>query len=201
MGSDVAATDRMITERVGRFAPTAAQLDRPPVPAPVLAPVSAPLTAPLPLEPELRFPEIVRSVQQLLGQKGYEPGTPDGVAGLVTRAAVMAYEHDNGLPLSGEPAEQVLRHLQGQGASKEQRAQLGRQPRSAQAEQVIRSVQQSLAALGYFSAKVDGRHGEDTVRAIREYEMDAGLVPTGRVSAPLLLKLARSTSTAKTAGR
>lgn len=151
---------------------------------------------------ELRLPEIVKAIQTILGQKGYEPGTPDGVVGIVTRAAIMAYEHDSGLPISGEPSEPLLRHMQGlpvshagSGGSRQ------RSLRSPSAEHVVRSVQQSLAQLGYFASKIDGRSSEDTVRAIREYEMDAGLTPSGRISAPLLLKLTRATGGAKAVQR
>lgn len=63
----------------------------------------------------------------------------------------------------------------------------------------IRLVQQRLAALGYFTARIDGRTGEETDRAIREYEMDSGLVPTGKVSAALIDRLSRSVGVAKPA--
>jgi peptidoglycan hydrolase-like protein with peptidoglycan-binding domain len=48
---------------------------------------------------------------------------------------------------------------------------------------VIRTVQQRLAALGYRIGRVDGWLGEDTVKAIRDFEMDKGLVPKGRICA------------------
>lgn len=171
-----------VTERAGRFAPSAGQFDRAAIPS---------------AEAEMRMPEIVKSIQQKLVQRGYEPGTPDGVTGVVTRAAIMAYEHDNNLAVTGEPSEPLLQHMQAGPTAKPVAYQRPNKQRSASAEQIIRTVQQSLAQLGYFAGKIDGRAGDDTVRSIREYEMDAGLVPTGRVSAPLLLKLARSASGAK----
>ena len=175
-----------VADRTGRFAPSAGQIERTSMPA---------------TEAEMRMPDVVKAIQQKLGQRGYEPGTPDGVTGVVTRAAIMAYEHDYGLPLTGEPSENLLHHLQSASGGKPVGAPKSRQPRSGNAEQIIRTVQQSLAQLGYFGGKIDGRPGDDTVRSIREYEMDAGLVPTGRVSAPLLMKLARSTSGPKAASR
>lgn len=150
----------------------------------------------------MRLPEIVKGIQAILGQKGYEPGTADGIVGLATRAAIMAYEHDHGLPISGEPTDALLRHVKGEaGAIAPGQGARQRAPRSPSAERVIRSVQQSLAQLGYFSAKIDGRSSEDTQRAIREFEMDAGLVPTGRVSAPLVTKLTRSAGGSKAVQR
>ncbi len=147
-------------------------------------------------EPE-QTPDVIRLVQQRLLALGYEPGTNDGVTGLVTRGAIIAYEHDNGLPLTGDPSEPLLRHMQGTPGAKEAHLKHARQTRTPHAEQVQRTVQQSLAALGYFTVKVDGRPGEETQRAIREYEMDSGMVPTGRVSAQLLNRLARTSSGTK----
>ena len=183
-----------VQERTGRFAPSAGQLERAAMPA---------------TESEMRMPEIVKGIQQKLVQKGYEPGTPDGVTGVVTRAAIMAYEHDHGLQITGEPSDVLLQHMQAasgaKGASGQSAAHAGgaknRPPRSGNAEQITRTVQQSLAQLGYFAGKIDGRAGDDTVRSIREYEMDAGLTPSGRVSAPLLIKLARSSSGQKPPAR
>ena len=61
---------------------------------------------------------------------------------------------------------------------------------SAEAAELVRFVQQSLAALGYQAGPADGQLKAETVRAIREFEMDKGLVPKGRVSAELMGQLA-----------
>jgi len=65
----------------------------------------------------------------------------------------------------------------------------GGQSTGAQAEQVIRTVQQTLAKAGYAVGKVDCRMGEETVRAIREFETDQHLPETGRVSGQLVARL------------
>ena len=135
----------------------------------------------------------VKSVQMELVRRGYEPGTTDGTAGLVTRAAVMAYEHDQGLPLTADPSPEVLAHLR-HGTSAPGAAiglEAGGNSRKGHAEQVIRSVQQALGKLGYLGSPPDGFTSEETVRAIREFEMDCGLVPSGRISGPLVAKLTK----------
>jgi peptidoglycan hydrolase-like protein with peptidoglycan-binding domain len=142
-------------------------------------------------------PETVRAVQRELHTRGYGPLTVDGVPGLLTRAAVMAFEHDAKAPLTGEATEALLKRLL-LGPTGDRAVEPGAgKVRSAQAEIVVRTVQQSLAALGYQSGKVDGRVGDETERAIREFEMDHGLEPSGRISAPLFARLAKAVATPK----
>lgn len=136
-------------------------------------------------------PDVVRAVQRELAQRGYAPGLNDGSAHPVTRAAVMAYEYDHGMPLTGEPSEALLKSilfgLSASGGSPSV-------PPSAEATGIIRTVQQSLAALGYGVRSVDGRIGEETARAIRKFEQKQGLPQTGRISGPLFVKLTDATS-------
>jgi len=55
--------------------------------------------------------EITRGIQRELNSRGYEAGQPDGVAGLVTRAAIFAYEYDNDLVLTGKPSDPLLSQI------------------------------------------------------------------------------------------
>lgn len=174
-GSETQAVPPMV-ERVGRFAPTAAQFSR----------LQMPETA-----ADVRMAEIVRAVQRRLAERGYEPGSADGVIGAGTRAAVLAYEQDHRLPLTAEPSEALLQHLT-TGSLVPPPGNSGKPVRAPHVEHLVRTVQQSLASMGYFTGRIDGMAGPDTVRAIREYEMDAGLIPTGRISSPLLQRLARA---------
>ncbi len=138
--------------------------------------------------------ETIRLVQSRLAGLGYEPGAANGIAGLLTRGAVMAFEHDQGLPVTGEVSEPLLRVLEKAPGAREAMALRVAQSRNPHVEQVLRTVQQSLASLGYFTARVDGRGSDTLERAIRDYEMDNGMIPTGRVSAPLLTRLGRAPS-------
>ncbi len=144
-------------------------------------------------------PEIVASIQRELQARGYEPGVPDGVAGTVTRAAIMAWEHDHGLAPTGEATEAVMKTIV-LGVSKATTAQISAQwqalpkEKRQRSEQLVRTVQQSLSALGYNAGKVTGRSNEDTERAIREFEMDQNMTQSGRISGPLVSRLGRLTA-------
>lgn len=144
--------------------------------------------------------EITAATQRELQARGYEPGTPDGVPGLVTRAAIMAFEHDHGLALTAEPTEALLRALQaGPGAISASAYAAAAKDKRQRVDLVIRTVQQSLTGLGYAAGKASGRIGEETERAIREFEIDQGLRVTGRISGPLVAKLARAAGNGKLA--
>jgi len=143
--------------------------------------------------------ELVRTVQRELRGRGYEPGTTDGVSGLITRAAILGYEFEHNLPLTAEPSEALLRRI----LSGETLAAAGpssSRSRSPEAEQVIRTVQQSLSRVGYKIAKIDGRLGDDTARAIHDFEVDQGMPQTGRISGQLVARLARLAGQGRLAG-
>ena len=157
--------------RIARFAPDSARLDG--VPATPTEDASA---------------KTIGAIQRELTARGYGPLAEDGAIGLETQAAIMAFEQDHGLAVTGEASERLLQHVLF-GASAGIDAAGGANARSAPAEQVIRMVQQRLVALGYPVGRVDGRLGEETVEAIRNFEMDKGLVPKGRISAELVARL------------
>lgn len=140
--------------------------------------------------------QTVRAIQRELTERGYDPGSADGNIGVLTQAAIMAFEHDQGRPLTGEPSERLLRQIV-LGTSLEDG---GGEPASGRdadsAQRILQGVQKALVALKYAPGKVDGSLHEETVRAIREFEMDQGLVPTGRVSGRLIVRLARASGKA-----
>lgn len=165
-------------QRLGSFAPSSGQIAFSALPG---------------VDPAEARRATIRGVQQELARRGYEPGTADGTPGLVTRAAVMAYEHDQGLPLTADPSPEVLAHLRhGTSAPGAAIGLDANAPRTTgSADQVIRAVQQTLGQLGYMASAPDGLTSDETVRAIREFEMDSGLVPSGRISGPLVARLTK----------
>jgi peptidoglycan hydrolase-like protein with peptidoglycan-binding domain len=132
-------------------------------------------------------PDTVRAIQRELAQRGYAPGLTDGRVMPVTRAAVMAYEYDHGMPLTGEPSEDLFKAMLF-GQPPAVGAAAHRQP-IGEAVNIIRTVQQSLVALGFPIASVDGRLSKETSLAIRKFEAQQSLPQTGRVSGLLYVRL------------
>ena len=133
--------------------------------------------------------EITRAVQRELQIRGYETGGHDGIVGVMTRGAILAYEHDHGLPLTAKPSEPLLKAIilgeGGKAGAKSGRAE------TAEAQDTIRNVQRSLLKLGYKPGSVSGKPSLETARAIRAFEGDQALPETGRVSGPLIARLSR----------
>jgi peptidoglycan hydrolase-like protein with peptidoglycan-binding domain len=141
-------------------------------------------------------PATITAIQRELVARDYDPGAPDGHASVATRAAIMAWEHDNDLPPSGEPTVAGLKAII-LGVQPETAAQIAselkalpsaRQPRT---QHLVRSVQVALSDLGYVLGTATGQMNDDTVRAIREFEQEQALPSTGRISALLVTRLAR----------
>lgn len=130
---------------------------------------------------------LVRDVQSALAARGYEPGVPDGSAGPMTRAAILAFEHDHGLPATAEASEPLLVALR----APERRVAGGarwQKPTEA-ASSLVRATQQQLIASGYLRGQATGVPDAPTIAAIRAFETAHRLAPTGRISAPLIARL------------
>ena len=54
---------------------------------------------------------LVKAVQKRLDAYGYQPGPMDGILGAKTKAALMAFQKDNGLPADGMIGIKTLERL------------------------------------------------------------------------------------------
>jgi Putative peptidoglycan binding domain len=154
-----------------------------------------------PMAPKTAGPRVVsaadaddtaKAIHRELETRGYSTTGGEAGRGLLLQAAILAYEYDHGLPLTAEATETVLRRIV-LGAAHADAVMPGTNgtPAGPRAEEAIRTVQQSLSAIGYGPIKVDGHLGAASTRVIRDFERDHGLPETGRISAPLVAALAR----------
>jgi hypothetical protein len=79
-------------------------------PAPAARPSAAPVSV------SASTTSVVKEVQASLARAGYDPGPADGRMGAKTRAAIIRYQQENGLPIDGTPSPQLLEHLKGNSA-------------------------------------------------------------------------------------
>lgn len=145
--------------------------------------------------------DLVRRVQKELLVRGYGPIITRDRLGPMLRAALMAWEYDNHLPITGQPTEALLERMTATEPPRRAPDAMARKVKSPEAEQVTRTIQHSLTALGHAPGAIDGQLSPDTERAIRAFETAQGIPPTGRVSAELFGRLARAMGARSSAGR
>ncbi len=132
--------------------------------------------------------KLIAGIQRELASHGYDPGKVNGKAGIVTRAAILAYQFDQRLALTAEPSPELLRQivmgLAGTpGAATE--------PAGDKATRIIAGAQRLLTRLGYKPGPIDGQLNDATRKALKRFETDSGFVPKGRVSGEVISELAR----------
>lgn len=154
------------------------------------------VTTDLPPPPVQEAPEqLVTAIQRELAARGYSAGSADGRLGEETRKAIAAFEKDKGLPVTGEPTDELLRYIllgesppagpnTGSVASGEKVATAAKTPSAA--DPTVKEVQQTLADLGYAPGPVDGAMGRETERAVTAFQRDRKLAANGRITPELL---------------
>jgi peptidoglycan hydrolase-like protein with peptidoglycan-binding domain len=151
---------------------------------------------------------VVRAVQRELAARGYDVGQVDGNLSETTRAAISSFQAKEGLPVTGIPSDDLLRQIllgdsiapsaaTGSVAAQDSIAV------NAAEHGMVMNVQQILADLGYVPGPIDGAWGDNTSRAISEFQRDRGLPETGQISPELLNEFQRVTGRdlTKTAAR
>jgi hypothetical protein len=169
--------ERLLNSSLPSTAVSLAQL-----PADKAAPDTA--SAPDLLEQDPRAPRLHVALQRELARRGYSnqlQARPNGL-----RLAILAYEFDNGLPLTGEPTEALLKRVlfdgnQGPRGSFTDRAELN--------TKLVMEAQRTLAGLGFFRGTFSGRIDVWTSNAIRDFERHRGIPLTGRLTDQTLLEL------------
>jgi hypothetical protein len=133
----------------------------------------------MPQDPAAR---LATALERELLRKGYKIGP--GKASL--NAALLVYEYDSRLPLTGAPTEALLKHLI---------FDLNPAPRGLFADRaeadprLVLATQKLLLELGFFSGMLSGHVDVWTSNAIKTFERYKGLPVTGRLNELTLLEL------------
>ena len=138
--------------------------------------------------------DAVRALQKRLKTLGYLTGTPDGSYGEKTKAAVIAFQTNNGLKVDGIAGTSTLDAIYSQNAIKAgQSVSSGTTNsgsgsgsgtysilREGDSGEAVRQLQQALKNLGYYSGTVDGNYGSGTVDAVKLFQQMNGLRVDGK---------------------
>ena len=173
-----------------------------------LPPASIDLPSPPPVAETGANELLVKAVQRELAARGYDVGPADGKLNDKTKAAISKYEGSEGLPVTGQASDDLLRHIllgdsvkptatTGSVGNDDESGTLAKGKQDAS----VKAVQQVLADLGYGPGPVDGAMGASTIHAITAFQHDRKIRETGRITGELLRELNRVTGhdVAKTA--
>jgi peptidoglycan hydrolase-like protein with peptidoglycan-binding domain len=114
---------------------------------------------------------LIKRVQTSLKDRGYDPGAVDGSWGNKTSQALKQYQEDMQIPVTGwidiETADMLFNGIEVH-------------------FNLAKKVQRILSEKGYNPGPVDGMWGERSKSALRRYQSDNGLYPSGLVDPKLL---------------
>lgn len=149
--------------------------------APSARPALAAQAAPAAAQPA---DATVAAIRRELGRRGYRVDQAAAVTSAL-RLAVLCYEFDQGLALSGEPDAALLKAILFGRVARAQTAPDRFERRPA----LVRAVQSALGTLGYRQGAADGVIAADTRAAIERFETERGLPASGQLAERVLLEL------------
>ncbi len=151
-----------------------------------------------------RRDKLHAAIRRELSVLQYFPGSNssrlDGHLDAMTMGAIMAYQYDRGLPVSGVASDALLKGLLF-GGNKAPGQRQGPPQMSADTHQLVAEMQGILSAKGHYDGKIDGIFKARTIEAVKRFERRAGLPVSGRVSGLLVQELTRLTGVAFSASQ
>jgi len=130
-----------------------------------------------PAAPAAISTEVVVEIQSELRRRGYDVPAVSGRVDDATRAAIRRYQEERRLAVDGEATPELLADLR-------RTAEPGG-PDTAQ----IEAAQRALNDRGYDVGQPDGTLGPRSRTAIRTFQADSGLAPSGMLDADTLQRL------------
>jgi hypothetical protein len=132
-------------------------------------------------------PRVIRAIKRELNFHRYSAGPEDGDLTSEMQAAIVSYEFDMGLPLTGRASNALLNSLLFDAVttlpSPSARAHF------ENSNKLITAVQDVLSRMGYGASASSGYLDEATRYAISKFEADRNMDESGRLTARLLLEI------------
>jgi murein L,D-transpeptidase YcbB/YkuD len=140
---------------------------------------------------EAALTEYTVGLQTALQTTGYYTGKIDGIYGPATVEAVKKLQSANGLPVTGFVDRATATALSNAVVSKGGAA-------ATQALAHTASVQSTLKLAGYWTGPVDGHWTPELTDALKKFQTDLGVPPTGEVDTATLSALDHKITAAQT---
>lgn len=136
----------------------------------------------------------VKNLQNRLKQLGYYSGSIDGVYGSGTIKAIRAFQQRNRLTVDGVAGPSTQKVLYSSSAKKAEGAEADTDDddqqgattpstsetlREGSRGQAVKTLQQKLKTLGYYTGSIDGVYGSGTIKAVRAFQQRNKLTVDG----------------------
>lgn len=145
--------------------------------------------------------EGVEKLQRALQLKKCYDGVVDGKFGDQTTEALKNYQQKNKLSVTGKADYQTIDSLFGRvsettskddplmkGIDSISRIPLPNTTKKGNSGKHVRALQQALKLKGYFSAPIDEKYGEQTVEAVKKYQIACNLKPADGIAGNSTIK-------------
>jgi hypothetical protein len=146
----------------------------------------------VPSAPAAASSASVAALQVALRAHGLNPGPVDGIAGPLTKTAIVSFQRRRGIPASGRVGRQTRRALGSLGRPLLGQRELG----SGNVGWDVSALEFRLIRFGLPRASVDGRFTAVTLRALKRFQASAGLAVDGIAGPRTYRALERSKSPA-----
>ena len=134
----------------------------------------------------------VKYVQTLLAKNGFDPGLIDGVAGALTKNAIIRAQKSLGLPADGIVGSVTITALEKVSTTDENQVTVA----SAVPSSSVMNLQKLLVDRGFYNGAVDGIMGNQTRAAIVAAQKAYNLIPDGIAGSETLAALEADGNTA-----
>ncbi len=146
--------------------------------------------------------EDVEKLQRALQLKKCYTGVVDGKFGNLTRDAIKTYQKKNGLSVTGKTNYETIKKLFGKvsetsakddpkmkGISRISQIPVPNTSRKNNSGRHVTALQQALKLKGYYSYPIDGKYGNQTEQAVKDFQKRAGLKVDGTAGNNTIKKL------------
>ena len=133
----------------------------------------------------------VKTLQESLKKLGYYTGTVDGKYGAATTKAVKAFQRDANLYADGKAGAKTLAAIAEGKVTKADSGSLSLGDSGSK----VKSLQESLKKLGYYTGSIDGQYGNGTYNAVKAFQQARGLTADGKAGEKTLSALANAYAT------
>lgn len=130
----------------------------------------------------------LRNAQQRLSALGFYNGAADGVWGPDTRTAIERFQRSRGLPMTGDLNSATASALRSASQPAPVASRAPTPPEAVQATDptAVRTMQNRLRQLGFFTDPADGVWGPSTQVALENFQRARGLDVSGQLTPPTL---------------